>query len=130
MCDQTARQRVVLPLDTTAPASARAWLLATGCPQHASALLDDALLLVSELVTNAVRYGGPPVELAVECDGTGLQVGVRDGSRTLPVPRVPALDDESGRGFVLLEQLTDRWGVDPHEEPVGKEVWFVLRPPG
>lgn len=131
MCEHTARQQVVLPLDATSPAAARSWLRLVTCGSHASRLLDDATLLVSELVTNAVRYGGPPVVLAVDCDGAGLAVRVRDGSAVRPVPRNPGPDEESGRGFVLLDVLTERWGIDSEVEPgPGKEVWFYLRPAG
>lgn len=131
MCQHTPRQEVALPPDRTAPAVARAWLRAVTCTSHGGRLMDDATLLVSELVTNAVRYGGPPVLLGVDCDGDALEVRVRDGSAELPVPRSPALDAESGRGFVLLELLSERWGVVPEGEDDGggKEVWFQVRPP-
>jgi anti-sigma regulatory factor (Ser/Thr protein kinase) len=132
MCTDTPRQQVVLPVDATAPAAARAWLRVVGCAAHGGSLLDDATLLVSELVTNAVRYGGPPVVLAVDCDGEGLHVRVRDGSPTLPVPRAPTLDAESGRGYLLLDLLSERWGVEPESRTAGggKEVWFHLQRAG
>lgn len=127
MCACTPRQQLVLPQDGTAPAAAREWLRVSGCAVHAASLLDDATLLVSELVTNAVKHGGPPVVLAVDCDGTRLHVRVRDGSPELPVPREPELDAEDGRGFVLLDVMTERWGVEREVDGTdGKEVWFLL----
>jgi len=130
MCTDTPRQQVVLPADASAPRAARAWLRAVGCSTHGGELLDDAQLLVSELVTNAVRYGAPPVVLAVDCDGGGLHVRVRDGSPALPVPRAAAADEESGRGFLLLDLLSGRWGVEAESEGAGgKEVWFHLQRP-
>ncbi len=128
MCHSTPRQELVLPMDASAPSVARRWLRAVGCGPHGGDLLDDAALLVSELVTNAVRHGGPPVVLAVDCDSCGLEVRVRDGSSTLPVPRPAAPDAEDGRGFLLLDILSERWGIEAEVDGVGgKEVWFHLR---
>lgn len=127
MCDATARQTVVLPLDESSPMAARAWLKVVSCGTHVSHLLDDATLLVSELVTNAVKHGGPPVVLAVDCDGKHLEVRVRDGSSDLPVPRTAAPTEESGRGYLLLDELSHRWGVEQEVDGAdGKEVWFLL----
>jgi hypothetical protein len=82
---------------------------------------------VSEVVTNSVVHGGPPIVVAVDCDSTGgLQVRVRDGSHELPKPRKAQVWDEGGRGLNLLDVLSDDWGVDP-EPGDGKQVWFVLR---
>ena len=92
---------------------------------HHSALVDDALLLTSELVTNSVLHGGPPLVIAVDCDGEQLQVRVRDGSPAVPAPQEAAQSDENGRGLALVAALSDDWGVDP--EPEGKYVWFVIR---
>ena len=83
------------------------------------------MLLVSELVTNSVLHGGPPVVVAVDCDGEALQVRVRDGSPTLPEPRDAGQDAEGGRGLELVANLSAAWGVDP--EDGGKHVWFVLQ---
>ena len=85
MCHSTPRQELILPRDASAPSVARNWLRAVGCGSHGGDLLDDAALLVSELVTNALLYGGPPIVLAVDCDGSGLDVRVRDGSSSWPV---------------------------------------------
>jgi two-component sensor histidine kinase len=100
-------------------------------------VLDDAQLLVSELVTNAVSYGGPPLVLRVHCDETaGLLVDVRDGTPALP-QRTQATDqDEHGRGLELVELLAESWGVRPDADPRaegrpgadGKVVWFRLHP--
>src|SRR3954447_25060898 len=113
MCPITARAELVLPMSAESPAAARAFARRSGCSAHAVEVLDDALLLISELVTNSVQHGGPPIVLAIECDGDGLQVWVRDGAVDLPKPRQAADDDEHGRGLSLVELLTDTWGVDP-----------------
>lgn len=129
MCDVTAPAELLLPASTQAPAAARAFLRRSGCPEHALDLLDDALLLVSELVTNSVLHGGPPIVLQVECDSEALRVRVRDGSPALPRPRVAGVDAEGGRGMTLVDLLTDTWGVEPvvDDHGPGKAVWFQLR---
>jgi anti-sigma regulatory factor (Ser/Thr protein kinase) len=104
---------------------AREFLRSATCSEHHGTVVDDAVLLVSELVTNSVLYGGPPVVVAVDCDGDALQVRVRDGSTSLPARRAATTSDENGRGLQLVADLTSSWGVDP--EGTGKHVWFVLR---
>jgi anti-sigma regulatory factor (Ser/Thr protein kinase) len=125
MCQATPRSERELPVSHQSPALARDFLRATTCAEHHSALVDDALLLTSELVTNSVLHGGPPLVLAVDCDGERLQVRVRDGSRDVPTPRDAAHGDEDGRGLALVAAVSAEWGVDP--EPDGKNVWFVIR---
>ena len=129
MCEATARAELLLPLESTSPAAARRFVERSGCQAHGGAVLDDALLVISELVTNAVRHGGPPIVLAVDCDGAALHVRVRDGGPTLPTPRTAGADAESGRGMSLIDLLSSTWGVDPvpDEQGPGKEVWFELR---
>jgi len=103
---------------------------ASGCPEHELEVLDDALLLITELVTNSLNHGGGPILLAIECDEHTVNVRVRDGSTDLPEPRIAREQDESGRGLTLVELLSDAWGVEPVEDDhgVGKAVWFRLRP--
>ena len=129
MCTTTARAELQLPTSSTSPALAREFARRSGCSEHALEILDDALLLISELVTNSVRHGGPPIVLAIECDGDGLRVLVRDGAPELPTPRVAADDDEGGRGLTLVDLIASTWGVDAvHDEHgPGKQVWFELR---
>ena len=130
MCDATARAELLLPMQRTSPALAREFARRSGCADHALEVLDDALLLISELVTNSVLHGGPPIVLAIDCDGTGLHVRVRDGAAQAPVARSAGSDAENGRGMSLVELLSDTWGVQPvaDDHGVGKEVWFELRP--
>jgi anti-sigma regulatory factor (Ser/Thr protein kinase) len=104
---------------------AREFLRAASCVSHHSEVVEDAVLLVSELVTNSVVHGGPPVIVAVECDGDALQVRVRDGSPVLPARRSAGQGEEGGRGLALVDTMSADWGVDP--QPDGKHVWFVLR---
>ena len=90
---------------------------------------DVAVLLTSEIVTNAIRHGHPPVLVHAELHGVGLRVAVDDGGQEQadavePVPHV-RWDDRGGRGLHLVEALADDWGVV--EAPAGKQVWFALR---
>lgn len=125
MCSTTERAVRELPVGLTAPAQARRFLQEAGCSAHATSLLEPAVLLVSEMVTNAVLHGGPPLVVEVDCDEVSLQVRVRDGGAGLPLARTAADDDEGGRGMALLSLLSHDWGVEP--DPDGKVVWFRLR---
>ncbi len=90
-------------------------------------LEDTAVLLVSELVTNAVRHartGGSVLALRLEIAGPWLRIEVHDADPRLPEPRTPAGHDESGFGFVLIEALADKWGV--RETTAGKAIWAEL----
>lgn len=77
-------------------------------------------LVVSELVTNAIRYGQPPIELRLIRDRS-LICEVSDGSSTSPHLRRARVFDEGGRGLLLVAQLTERWGT--HYTPTGKTIW-------
>ena len=123
------RAGLVLPAGGISPAAALEWAQRTSCQDHAAELLDAALLVITELVTNAVRHGGPPILLAIECDDASLRVRVRDGSLSLPSSRDAGMEAETGRGMTLVELLTSTWGVAPVADDygLGKEVWFELR---
>ena len=124
MCQSTPRAELELPVSREAPARAREFLRVSTCAEQHSAVVDDAVLLVSELVTNSVLHGGPPVVVAVDCDEATLQVRVRDGSPALPAPRDAAHGDENGRGLALVAEMSADWGVDTEKN--GKHVWFVI----
>ena len=84
-----------------------------------------AVLLTSELVTNAIRHeGGETVTLAVTCSCGQLRVDVHDTSRSLPVLVEAPVDAEAGRGLMLVATLSDEWGV--YRTPAGKAVYFTL----
>ena len=102
-------------------------LAAAGHPYN-----DDALLLVTELVTNAVRHSrsgrpGDRVTVAVaDCGGT-LHINVIDGGSADHRPQLrPEADDDGGggRGLWLVQELSSAWGWQ--ETPAGHVVWFQL----
>ena len=125
MCQTTPRAELELPVSREAPALAREFLRGSTCAEHHSEVVDDAVLLVSELVTNSVLHGGPPVVVAVDCDEAHP---AGPGARRLPRrcrPRgTPHSGDESGRGLALVAEMSADWGVDTEED--GKHVWFVI----
>ncbi|MDF9876010.1 SpoIIE family protein phosphatase [Cellulosimicrobium cellulans] len=85
-----------------------------------------AMLLTSEVLTNAVQHGAAPVEAELEVGHRVLRVAVRDGSATLPRLRTPRPDETGGRGVQFLERCASRWGVDALDGAPGKTVWFEL----
>lgn len=90
-------------------------------------LLDTALLLVSEVVTNALLHAGTDIDVAAVLDDAGLRIEIGDGSPHLPSRRRYAATAGTGRGLLMLEALVDDWGVSQHRD--GKTVWFRLSGP-
>jgi GAF domain-containing protein len=119
---------------TTLPPSGRSAATARRTIEHVlgeadlSGLLDEALLLVTELVTNAVVHAGTEIELRIETSPGGLRVEVVDRSPgSLPVIRPsPAEAREGGRGVFLLDAVANEWGTRHFSG--GKSVWFLLGP--
>ena len=86
---------------------------------------DVAVLLTSELVTNAIRYeASEVVTLFITCTYGHLRVDVHDTSRFFPTMLEPSAEDEAGRGLLLVDSLADKWGCDL--TPDGKAVYFTL----
>jgi anti-sigma regulatory factor (Ser/Thr protein kinase) len=123
-----APREYVLPIDPSidAPAAARRFIA-----DHARLLdvelLHDAVLIASELVTNAIRYGSPEIMLRMHTGPVGLGIAVEDAGAEMPqLIRRPSLSLEHGRGLVLIDALAAAWGVTPSEPPPGKTVWCEL----
>lgn len=118
--------RVALSFQPEAARKARSIVRAVGDGLTAD-LLDDAELLASELVTNAVQHGSPVIELDVAAGASSLTVRVADGGVALPAQRRrPARDEPRGRGLRLVEQMAADWGVETDRGGAGKTVWFRL----
>lgn len=103
-------------------------------------LADTVELVVSELVTNAVHasvdhdgrprysaeYGLACVHLRLSTDGRAVLVEVWDENATLPALTEPGLADEGGRGLMLVDSLTERWGWSLAPSGRGKTVWALI----
>jgi anti-sigma regulatory factor (Ser/Thr protein kinase) len=122
-----SNQRLILSEGLHAPAQARAWVAARllDIPER---LLDDALLLVSELVTNAVRHGRPEIEVSLVTANGRVRVEVRDTGDRLPVvpPGRPSIDRPTGRGLLIVAATARDWGVVQGADGAGKTVWAEL----
>lgn len=108
-----------------APRLARWWLGDLLRRHHLEHDLHDAVLLASELATNAVVHARSSFEVAVSTEGDRLRIEVSDADPGVPqVQWVPA-GATSGRGLLIVETLAAAWGVQPREGG-GKTVWFEL----
>lgn len=115
-----------LPADPAAVSHARthiaekltAWGLADAAP--------TTELIVSELVTNAIRHAEPPIQLRLIHHAGSLVCEVADGSSTSPHLRRACTFDENGRGLFIIAQLAERWGTRHNHH--GKTIWAEHTP--
>lgn len=119
-----------VPDGTTSIGPARRWV--DDILEDGGASLEarrTAMLLTSELVTNAVQHASPPVGVDVTIDRGVIRIEVGDGSPELPQVRYPEPHETGGRGMQFLSRRADRWGVLAHDGAPGevhKTVWFEL----
>ena len=91
--------------------------------------IEDACLVMSELVTNALLHGGGIALIAFDLDRDELRIRVADHNPALPQRQAQPHTSPTGRGLHLLDALCNQWGTDPLDQQVGyKQVWAVLRP--
>ncbi|MGO9780240.1 MAG: ATP-binding protein [Streptosporangiaceae bacterium] len=100
---------------------------------------EDIVIVVSEMLTNALRHGRPrrvgtgpggtrrraPVRLGLYNPGPWVLCAVADPSRAIPVPRSHSSLDETGRGLQIVSALSDGWGYTTPDE-TGKVVWAMF----
>jgi anti-sigma regulatory factor (Ser/Thr protein kinase) len=97
-----------------------AWLRYWGLAE----LIDTALILISELVTNALKHGkGEEIGFSISYRYGQVRFEVMDGSPGTPVIRSTGPDEESGRGMLLVSALADSWGTSED----GTRTWCALR---
>jgi anti-sigma regulatory factor (Ser/Thr protein kinase) len=116
-----------LPADPEIVASARRQVATRLSGWGLDEVVFTTELVVSELVTNAIRYADSPIQLRLIRDQT-LICEVSDGSSTAPHLRRALASDEGGRGLLLVSQLTQRWGS--RQTARGKTIWAEQAIPG
>jgi hypothetical protein len=110
-----AEYSVTLAEGLHAPSQARSWVRAH-LPDLTRSARDDVLLLVSELVTNAVRHGAPDVVLSLRLSADRIIATVQ-----------PTLERPTGRGLLIVAATSSDWGVDQRLGKAGKTVWVEVR---
>ena len=118
-------RRVRLPAGPIAACEARGQVRAVIRAWHVPLDPSVAVLLTSELVTNAIRHEkGETIRLVMTCACGKFRVDVHDTSRCLPMPVDRPADAETGRGLMLVGSLSTDWGW--YRTPGGKAVYFML----
>jgi len=82
-------------------------------------------LMVSELATNCVRHAGTSFSVNVHRSDEVVRVEVTDSGSGCVELRAPRPEEPTGRGLLIVEELSDSWGVD-YAEDAGKTVWFTI----
>ena len=90
----------------------------------APAIVDRVALVVSELASNAVRHSSSGFGISIRTSKAGVLVEVTDDSDSLPVMRHPGRMEPTGRGLLIVQSLSEEWGVVEREK--GKAVWALL----
>ena len=86
---------------------------------------DIAILLASDLITNAIMHGaGATITVAIRCSRGHLRIDVYDKARSLPLGMDEPADTDAGRGLVLVAALSTEWGS--FRTPAGKAMYFTL----
>lgn len=111
--------------------SARRWTeraLITRLPDDATAVVDDAVLIVSELLTNAIRASCSAVSIGIAVEPDSIRVAVSDDASGTPTPRHAGPGEPAGRGLSIVAAVARQWGVRPCavDGREGKEVWARL----
>jgi anti-sigma regulatory factor (Ser/Thr protein kinase) len=95
-----------------------------GADEAIESILDDARLVVSELVTNAVQADSGEVGLQISASGRYVRIVVSDTGSGEPVAGRPQATTEHGRGLWIVGQTAQRWGIT--SVPGGKQVWAEI----
>ena len=124
VADSAERESCVLPNSPAAPALARRFVGSVLAGWALADTFDDAPLVASELVTNAVRHAGGEVAVSISHGDSSLRVAVSDDSETVPVITALEYARRGGWGLNIVERLSAAWGLET--SPRGKTVWCEL----
>ncbi|WP_441248125.1 ATP-binding protein [Kitasatospora sp. McL0602] len=112
--------------------AARHWtrghLEGLGWASEAPGIVDDVLLTVSELITNAHVHAHSSAQLVLLWDNRALHVSIHDSSAELPSPRSPDADRPNGRGLAIVDTVADSWLA--YRQADGKTISACFHPPG
>jgi anti-sigma regulatory factor (Ser/Thr protein kinase) len=106
----------------------REHLAALDWTEDAPGTVDDVLLTVSELVTNAHTHAHSDADLVLTWDGQCLHVSVHDADDEVPAPRAPDVTATGGRGLALVNAVADH--CHAHTQANGKTITACFTPPG
>ncbi|HEX3563728.1 MAG TPA: ATP-binding protein [Acidimicrobiales bacterium] len=118
-----------LASDARSPGMARRFLLATLSSWDREEFVDDGLLLLSELVTNATLHARTEILVLISLHPEWLRLAVTDASPRLPARRHYSEQSTTGRGLSLVGSLAREWGIEQHPDGT-KTVWAELRSDG
>jgi anti-sigma regulatory factor (Ser/Thr protein kinase) len=119
-------ESLLLSPQAQAPSQGRRFIKATLARWDLEVLTDTAVLLTSELVTNAILYAQTEIAVTIRREDCAcVSISVQDESTALPHLTAHAEDATTGRGIEILDQLATSWTVIAHE--TGKTVSFILR---
>ncbi len=90
-------------------------------------LREAAVLMMSELATNAIVHAGTGFEVAIDRSPETLRVAVADVGGGEPELRTPSSSEPHGRGLQIVTHLADEWGMSDNDDRLGKTVWYVIR---
>jgi anti-sigma regulatory factor (Ser/Thr protein kinase) len=120
--------QLLLPTVMTSPGEARRACRAFARRNHVQAI-DTLLLVLSELVTNAVQHGGAPIGIRIDCEGGSVRIEVSDatGNPAEVTPRRDiSLDGTGGMGLRIIDAVSLGWGAHENQGGCGKTVWAEI----
>jgi DNA-binding NarL/FixJ family response regulator len=118
------QRRTQLAADVRSSAGARRFMEETLRRWECGEVLDIVNILVSELVTNAIKHAHSEADVMVLLTSTAIRIEVTDTGEGVPQPKELVQEGTSGRGLAIVDVMSSAWGVVPHEH--GKTVWFEV----
>jgi hypothetical protein len=112
--------------DSRSLSACRSFVMKTLSSWHLSLLTEDAMIVVSELATNAVLHARTEFSVSMSWQNGTLRVSLRDSSKDMPVVGSPSPTTVTGRGLLLVSIIARRWGIEIDSS--GKSVWAELSP--